>query len=239
MLSFRRCQVTEHLLPIPLPMATTLLWRTPPCHPGKTEHPMDESSQGTNPCLRKATTAAVFGIDRRGGAFCITEVLGAKPQSIPQCHEGRALAWDLGKVQPNFTPRVASLAPKLVLSSELKSWSCLYICWVPKVWSTNHKGDQILRIKPYSYTQLSAGPGPNCCSSPSGNLGKWPFLCKFLPTEQTHTQTGGCEIAPSPRVLLQAELSPVENGRFNHRPSLQRHWRRQFSTCSCPKQRHM
>lgn len=89
---------------------------------------MDESSQGTNPCLRKATTAAVFGIDRLGGAFCITEVLGAKPQSIPQCHEGRALAWDLGKVQPNFTPRVASLAPKLVLSSELKNWNCLYIC---------------------------------------------------------------------------------------------------------------
>lgn len=106
------------------------------CHPGKREHPVDESPQGTNPFLMKAIhSIPLFGIDRCDSAFCITEVLGPKHQSrdpppraiqppwIPQSHEGRALACDLGKVQPrtvnwpNFTPSVASLAPKLVLRS--------------------------------------------------------------------------------------------------------------------------
>lgn len=147
MLSFRRYQVMEHLLPIPLPMATTLLWRSPPCHPGKTEHPMDESSQSTKPVLWRPSTAALFGIDRRGSALCITEVLGAMPRSRdppkrwfnhPEFHSlMKAELWLV--IWAKYSPNSHWVWPPWLpnwcwgqVSSELKSWNCLYICWAPQ-----------------------------------------------------------------------------------------------------------
>lgn len=119
------------------------------------------------------------------------------------------------------------------------------------VWSRNHKGTSIsspsgntlLRTMHLSYVQLANElncPHPDCVSCPAGNLGKdVHFFCKFLCTYHTHTHIHNCEVVTSLlRVLLQAGLSLVENGRLNHRPSLLSS-KRQFSTRFCPKQRQM
>lgn len=125
----------ENLLPIPLPVATTLLWRTPPATQGKGNILWMRPPRVETPVLWRPSTASHYlGLTDVTVLSALLKFLGQsisqetlpraiQPPWIPQSHEGRALACDLGKVQPrtvdwpNFTPSVASLALKLVLRS--------------------------------------------------------------------------------------------------------------------------
>lgn len=171
------------------------------------------SSQDTNPCLMRAIHSSIIWDWQMWQCFLHywsswdkaslkRQPPRVQPPWIPRVSWRQSFgSWfGQGPAQnrvgwPKNTPRVASLAPKL-RSGQLRA--------------------KKLEL-PFSYTQLSTEascrrPGPDCCSSlKSGE--KWPFLSKFLLTSHPPTHRGGCEIAPLPRVLLQAGLSPVENGR--------------------------
>lgn len=103
----------------------------------------------------------------------------------------------------------------------------------------------MLRIQQFSYTQLSGelncmSPAPGCGSCPAGNSGKTAISSANSFPHTTHGHTGTRGVVKWLHLFwgFCYRLSLVENGRFNHRPSLLS-CRRQFSTCFCPKQRQM
>lgn len=123
------------------------------CHPGKMEYSMDESSQGTNPCLVKAIHSSIIWDWQMWQCFLHHWSSWGKasikkpPQgwfNHPEFHSlMKAELWLViwARSSPELWADQTShpMGPPWFpnwcsgqISSELKSWNCLYICRVPQ-----------------------------------------------------------------------------------------------------------